>query len=157
MGWARLCQTSVEWKGSPRLTEQSFGRGELARIPVSAQGLDELDAGSDPLHPQIHQQLAVAEQSRLGGDDVEKTVNTQLVTIHGEIQETFRGFDRSLLFLDLLCEYSRRGEIVLDLLKRRQSRLPEIGNGPVISGAKLLNGRLALPGVEQRLGGAGAD
>ena len=63
-------------------------------------------------------------------------------------QASRSGFDRGVLLLDDLGQNSQRCQIVLDLLKGRQNRLPIIRDGLIVVGPVLLDRSSAQSRIE---------
>ena len=110
-----------------------------------------MHTGGHLLGAKVDQGLPVGQQSSLSADDIEITIDSQFVTVSGQGEESFRGFDGCILALQLFREDAQRGQVIFDLLEGGQNSLAIARDCVLVAGARLFDDGLALAGIENRL------
>src|SRR4051812_29070757 len=130
---------------------------ELSRVPAPAERANQLHRACELAGFEIRQGALIAEQCVFGGQDFQVARNTAFVALVRHVERTLRRRYRLLLYCRFLIENAQTGEVILDVLKCLENRVPVGRCLGFVQLARLVTDRATLPGVEQQFRGLSAQ
>src|ERR1700726_626534 len=127
---------------------------QLGSVPTSSQGLNQGDAGDQPILLDQESSLLVGQQSYLGGNYGGIGYRPGLILIQCNFHRALRRLHGGLVHADLLAQNSQAGQLIFDILERGENGLPIVGDALVVGCTSRRHCRRTLSAGEQSLIGA---
>ena len=126
-------------------------RGQVFRIPATAEGFDQLNAGGHTASENLDGGALVVECDALRSENFQVSRHSAPIAIVRKREGLLSGGNGHLLGLGLAIENSLRGEIVFHFLESGKHSLAIVGDRLIVSGLSLLRDCAATACVKNGL------